>query len=72
MEWKPIVSQGLVPDEPFVPDFNEETRVQAVGLTATIRIERKKENVIKGLSSRTRGKQDALELDECSSSHALG
>ena len=23
VEWEPIVSHGFVPDEPFVPDFDE-------------------------------------------------
>ncbi len=42
MEWKPIMSVGFVPDEPFVPDLNEEPRVQAVGLTMAIKVKRKK------------------------------
>lgn len=32
VKWKPVVSHGFVPDEPFVPDFDEQARVQTVGL----------------------------------------
>ena len=47
MEWKPIMSVGFVPDEPFVPDLNEEPRVQAVGLTMAIKVKRKKKKIRK-------------------------
>lgn len=48
MEWKPIMSEGFVPDEPFVPDLNEKPRVQAVGLTMAIKVkkEKKKETYV--------------------------
>lgn len=45
VKWKPIVSHGFVPDEPFVPDFDEQARVQTVGLATHFRTEIIKQNM---------------------------